>query len=175
MRVVFFVSLLFIGQSVSAQSPPAAVPASPPARIASPNRNVVPISTSPPWWSNAEFDRKVTLVINSVDLDAAVDALGRAANISLVASGGSKSKKKVTLNLRDAPLRDVMLAIADLYGLTWFRTGEVYTLTYVSASQRAIGPSPSRIKAPTLQPFQKLPRVYKPRTYRRRTYRNGVN
>lgn len=164
MRVVLLVLLLAVGQCAHAQTAPTEPPNRPPAT----NRNVVPISTAPPWWSNTEFDRRVTLVINSVDLDAAIDALGRAANLSLVASGGSKAKKKVTLNLRDAPLRDVMLAIADLYGLTWFRTGEVYTLAYVSASQRAIGPSTSRLRAPNLQPLRRIPRAYTPRTYRRR-------
>jgi hypothetical protein len=165
MRVVAFVLLLVAGHSVFGDTAPAQAPAA----TTPPNGNAVTIRTTPPWWSNTEFDRKVTLVINSVDLDAAIDALGRAANISLVASGGSRSKKKVTLNLRNAPLRDVMLALADLYGLSWFRTGEVYTLTYVTAAQKAVGPSLSRLRAPSLKPLQDTPRVYKPRTYRRRT------
>lgn len=160
MRAVVIALSLFAGQTALAQPQPSATTAAQPAK----NPNVVLLSTASPWWGNSEFDRKVTLVINSVDLDAAVDALGRSASISLIASGGTKARKKVTLNLREAPLRDVMLALANLYGLTWFRTGEVYTLTYVSASRITSGPS---LRQPTIQPLAPL-RAPRTRTYRRR-------
>lgn len=163
MRAILFVITLFAGLSASAQTtPPVAA-----TRPAAPNPNAVVIATGTAWWSSAEFDRPITLVINSVDLDAAIDGLGRAAKISLVSAGGTKARKKVTLNLRGAPLRDVMLALANLYGLTWFRTGEVYTLTYLTASQKALGPSLPRLRQPTLQPLPSI-RVPARKTYRRR-------
>ena len=80
-------------------------------------------------------------MLNNTDLNAAIDALGRSANMNLIAAGGTKARKKVTLNLRGAPLRDVMLALANLYGLIWFKSGEVYTLTYVSVSTKRLGVS----------------------------------
>lgn len=161
MRALALAVLLVAGHSAFAQAPSSVVP------LRSGNANVVPLSTAPPWWSNTEFDRKITLVISGVDLDAAIDALGRSANLSLIASGGSKARKKVSLNLRDAPLRDVMLAVANLYDLTWFRTGEVYTLAYVPASKRTLGPPMSSFRAPKLPKLPALPSPYRQRTYRR--------
>ena len=161
MRALALAVLLAAGHSALAQPPAAVVP------VRTTNPNVVVLATSPPWWRDTGFDRKITLVINGVDLDAAIDALGRAANLSLIASGGSKARKKVTLNLRDAPLRDVMLAVANLYDLTWFRTGEVYTLTYVPASQRRMSPPLAKFHAPTLPKLPPLPSLYRQRTYRK--------
>ncbi|HEY3412904.1 MAG TPA: STN domain-containing protein [Armatimonadota bacterium] len=162
MRALALAVLLFAGHFAVAQTAPPVVP------LRTANPNVVPLSTAPPWWSNAEFDRKITLVIKGVDLDAAIDALGRAANLSLIASGGSKARKKITLNLRDAPLRDAMLAVANLYDLTWFRTGKVYTLTYVPASKRTLGPPLSSFARPTPPKIRVVPSPYRLRTYQRK-------
>ncbi len=100
------------------------------------------------WWDDPIFDRRITLKLENTDLNAAIDALGRSANMNLIAAGGTKARKKVTLNLRGAPLRDVMLALANLYGLIWFKSGEVYTLTYVTVSTKRLGVSAPSVPRP---------------------------
>ena len=133
-------------EKVAFQAPDAPAP---------PNPNAITVRrpTVLHWWEDPIFDRRITLKLENTDLNMAIDALGRAANMNLIAAGGSKARKKVTLNLRNAPLRDVMLALANLYELIWFKSGEVFTLTYVSASTRRAGPSapaPTRVRRPIL-------------------------
>lgn len=145
------------GAFPGADADPSAVPFEPEdeptPRVVNPNAVTVRRPAFLHWWDDPIFDRRISLVLNGTDLDHAVDALGRAANMNLIAAGGSKARKKVSLNLRNAPLRDVMLALANLYDLTWFKSGEVYTLTYISASSKraGIGPLPaSRTRRPVI-------------------------
>ncbi|HEY3268654.1 MAG TPA: hypothetical protein VGM37_17190 [Armatimonadota bacterium] len=148
MRTLLFAVALWIAPVGAAQTastaspeappPPAQPSAAPPAaKPSDPNVVVLRGAAAPDttrWWEDAAYDRRISLSVKGVDLDGAVAALAKAANLNMVAAGGSKARKKASLTLKDAPLRDVMLAVANLYGLLWFKTGDVYTLTYVSAS-----------------------------------------
>lgn len=99
-------------------------------------------------------------MVEKADLNAAIAALAKASGLNLVVSGGSKTMKKVPLNLKDAPLRDVMAALSGLYDLVWFEQGNVYVLTYVSkakkASTTANGPTFRHFEKPSLPPLSKL-------------------
>ena len=165
--------------SLAAAPALAAAPDPPPA--SEPPSTVVRLHGSPKtaWWNDGAFSKPIALVLASADLDTATAALAKASGLNLVVSGGgTKARKKVTLNLKDAPLRDVMLAIANLYELEWFQSGSVYVLTYVSASQKrpkflppsAFGPMDAMTLPPTqvapLIPTRRRSPTTKPKVYR---------
>lgn len=112
------------------------------------------------WWDAPKFLAPISLVVEKADLTAAIAALAKASGLNLVVSGGSKATKKVTLNLKDAPLRDVMAALSGLYDLVWFEQGNVYVLTYISkakkASTTANGPAYPHFEKPSLPPLPAL-------------------
>lgn len=113
------------------------------------------------WWDAPKFLAPISLVVEKADLNAVIPALAKASGLNLVVSGGSKATKKVTLNLRNAPLRDVMAALSGLYDLVWFEQGNVYVLTYISKAKKTTsapdsGPTYQHFEKPSLPPLPKL-------------------
>lgn len=113
------------------------------------------------WWDAPRFLAPISLVVEKADLNAVIPALAKASGLNLVVSGGSKATKKVTLNLKDAPLRDVMAALSGLYDLVWFEQGNVYVLTYISKAKKTTsapdsGPTYQHFEKPSLPPLPTL-------------------
>lgn len=136
-------STLFAQSTEPAPIPPPSetAPATPSVASVSDSTNVVTLrpEVRVNWWDEDRFSTQITLNLVKADLQTTAAELSRESGMSLiVAHSGTKSTKKITLHLKRAPLRDVMLAIANLYDLTWFEQGRVYVLTYLTKKDREI-------------------------------------
>jgi hypothetical protein len=72
---------------------------------------------------DARLFRKVTLQLKGVSLDDLCVEMGKRAEVKMQASRGVQDEK-VTVFVKDRPVRDVMREVARLFGYMWARAGE---------------------------------------------------
>jgi hypothetical protein len=96
----------------------------PQARPAPPARPAVP---APAVAQDPRLARNVTVEFRSAPVADVLRWLSRE-GVSFVADESGFAERRVTLNIRNQPLRDAMNALADALGGNWQRRGEVYAL-----------------------------------------------
>jgi hypothetical protein len=158
MRTFCIVSLLLAVSGAWGQSTP---PDNSSAPDAKPNPNVVVLDTEARFWKDPALDKRVSVSLKDAGLGTAVTALAKASKLSLMAHAGPKAGGKVTLSLKNVPLRDAMLTLEQSFGLRWHKNGTLYSLEYDPKRTARFAPL-SAFKRPALTPLQsgvKLQRV----------------
>ena len=97
--------------------------------------------TIPPGPMEAVFSRKVSLQVQNAGVKELVQALTQIEGLNIIADDAIEAKKTLTVDVRDAPLSEILSYVARNMGIA-FNLGD--NIVWVTASEETQGTGPKR-------------------------------